>query len=153
MITFDKGGTLFYCFNPNISYFSDASTPSTTTGSPVPEATSSSSETDESKLSLAAALEHPASTASTTNSNGSNLNESGIETDLRKSLVKSRLGQVTECQLTEVRLPRSDSIDSMLGDSLLDPPQVIIHSKKCFVNSLTHVLKVVEFLISGFLCT
>ena len=108
--------------------FSDASTPSTTTGSPVPEATSSSSETDESKLSLAAALEHPASTASTastTNSNGSNLNESGIETDLRKSLVKSRLGQVTtECQLTEVRLPRSDSIDSMLGDSLLDPPQV-----------------------------
>ena len=102
--------------------FSDASTPSTTTGSPVPEATSSSSETDESKLSLAAALEHPASTASTTNSN---LNESGIETDLRKSLVKSRLGQVTsECQLTEVRLPRSDSIDSMLGDSLLDPPQV-----------------------------
>jgi len=102
---------------------SDASTPSTTTGSPVPEATSSSSETDESKLSLAAALEHPASTASTTNSNGSNLNESGIETDLRKSLVKSRLGQVTECQLTEVRLPRSDSIDSMLGDSLLDPPQ------------------------------
>ena len=110
------------------TYFSDASTPSTTTGSPVPEATSSSSETDESKLSLAAALEHPASTASTastTNSNGSNLNESGIETDLRKSLVKSRLGQVTsECQLTEVRLPRSDSIDSMLGDSLLDPPQV-----------------------------
>ena len=104
------------------TYFSDASTPSTTTGSPVPEATSSSSETDESKLSLAAALEHPASTASTTNSN---LNESGIETDLRKSLVKSRLGQVTtECQLTEVRLPRSDSIDSMLGDSLLDPPQV-----------------------------
>ena len=89
----------------------------------MPEATSSSSETDESKLSLAAALEHPASTAS--NSNGSNLNESGIETDLRKSLVKSRLGQVTtECQLTEVRLPRSDSIDSMLGDSLLDPPQV-----------------------------
>ena len=88
----------------------------------MPEATSSSSETDESKLSLAAALEHPASTASTTNSN---LNESGIETDLRKSLVKSRLGQVTtECQLTEVRLPRSDSIDSMLGDSLLDPPQV-----------------------------
>ena len=108
------------------TYFSDASTPSTTTGSPVPEATSSSSETDESKLSLAAALEHhPASTASPTNSNGSNLNESGIETDLRKSLVKSRLGQVTtECQLTEVRLPRSDSIDSMLGDSLLDPPQV-----------------------------
>ena len=87
----------------------------------MPEATSSSSETDESKLSLAAALEHPASTASTTNSN---LNESGIETDLRKSLVKSRLGQVTECQLAEVRLPRSDSIDSMLGDSLLDPPQV-----------------------------
>ena len=111
------------------TFFSDASTPSTTTGSPVPEATSSSSETDESKLSLAAALEHhpasTASTASTTNSNGSNLNESGIETDLRKSLVKSRLGQVTtECQLTEVRLPRSDSIDSMLGDSLLDPPQV-----------------------------
>jgi len=103
---------------------SDASTPSTTTGSPVPEATSSASETDESKLSLAAALEHhPASTASPTNSNGSNLNESGIETDLRKSLVKSRLGQVTECQLTEVKLPRSDSIDSMLGDSLLDPPQ------------------------------
>ena len=126
MINFDKGGTNFYYFNPNISYFSDASTPSTTTGSPVPEATSSSSETDESKLSLAAALEHhPASTASPTNSNGSNLNESGIETDLRKSLVKSRLGQVTtECQLTEVRLPRSDSIDSMLGDSLLDPPQV-----------------------------
>ena len=90
----------------------------------MPEATSSASETDESKLSLAAALEHPASTASTTNSNGSNLNESGIETDLRKSLVKSRLGQVTECQLAEVRLPRSDSIDSMLGDSLLDPPQV-----------------------------
>ena len=94
----------------------------------MPEATSSSSETDESKLSLAAALEHPASTASTasiTNSNGSNLNESGIETDLRKSLVKSRMGQVTsECQLAEVRLPRSDSIDSMLGDSLLDPPQV-----------------------------
>ena len=112
--------------------FSDASTPSTTTGSPVPEATSSSSETDESKLSLAAALEHPASTASTTNSN---LNESGIETDLRKSLVKSRLGQVTtECQLTEVRLPRSDSIDSMLGDSLLDPPQVIITILKFFIK-------------------
>ena len=120
--------------NPNISYFSDASTPSTTTGSPVPEATSSASETDESKLSLAAALEHPASTASTTNSNGSNLNESGIETDLRKSLVKSRLGQVTECQLAEVRLPRSDSIDSMLGDSLLDPPQVIIMILEFFVK-------------------
>ena len=101
----------------------------------MPEATSSSSETDESKLSLAAALEHPASTASTTNSNGSNLNESGIETDLRKSLVKSRLGQVTsECQLTEVRLPRSDSIDSMLGDSLLDPPQVIIMILEFFVK-------------------
>ena len=54
----------------------------------------------------------------------------GIETDLRKSLVKSRLGQVTECQLAEVRLPRSDSIDSMLGDSLLDPPQVINKVKK-----------------------
>ena len=39
------------------------------------------------------------------------------ESNLRKSLVKSRL---VECQ---EKLPRSDSLDSMLGDSLLDPPQ------------------------------
>ena len=114
----------------------------------MPEATSSASETDESKLSLAAALENnPASTAST-NSNGSNLNESGIETDLRKSLVKSRLGQVTECQLTEVRLPRSDSIDSMLGDSLLDPPQV---TKICFLNFPHFQLALTVFLHSHLL--
>ena len=108
-------------FNHANDRFLDASSPSTTTGSPVPEVsspdtTAPSSSHDESKLSLAVALEQPSC------SSGSNSNESGIETDLRKSLVKSRLaGQVTECQ--EVRLPRSDSIDSMLGDSLLDPPQ------------------------------
>ena len=49
-----------------------------------------------------------------------------IETDLRKmALVKNKL---TECSLSNTNainttLPRSDSMDSMLGDSLLDPPQ------------------------------
>ena len=49
-----------------------------------------------------------------------------IETDLRKmALVKNKM---TECTLlssniTNTALPRSDSMDSMLGDSLLDPPQ------------------------------
>ena len=36
---------------------------------------------------------------------------------MRKALVRSKLA---ECQ---ANLPRSDSMDSMLGDSLLDPPQ------------------------------
>ena len=49
-----------------------------------------------------------------------------IETDLRKmALVKNKM---TECTLSNLNasnttLPRSDSMDSMLGDSLLDPPQ------------------------------
>lgn len=49
-----------------------------------------------------------------------------IEPDLRKmTLVKNKL---TECTLSNpsglnATLPRSDSMDSMLGDSLLDPPQ------------------------------
>ena len=41
------------------------------------------------------------------------------ETDLRRTLVKTRLA---ECQ---GKLSRSDSMDSMLGDSLLDPPQCL----------------------------
>lgn len=41
------------------------------------------------------------------------------ETDLRKALVRSKLA---ECQVNS-NLLRSDSMDSMLGDSLLDPPQ------------------------------
>ena len=44
-----------------------------------------------------------------------------LETDLRKTLVKSRLA---ECHQQE-KLSRSDSMDSMLGDSLLDPPQCL----------------------------
>ena len=84
--------------NKNISsLFSDASSPSTSTGSPVPEvstaseASTSSSSQDESKLSLAAALEN---NLSLNNSSSNPDQQSGIETDLRKSLVKSRLGQV-----------------------------------------------------------
>ena len=77
--------------------FLDASSPSTSTGSPVPEvstaseASTSSSSQDESKLSLAAALEN---NLSLNNSSSNPDQQSGIETDLRKSLVKSRLGQV-----------------------------------------------------------
>ena len=44
------------------------------------------------------------------------------DSDLRKALVRSKLAGV-ECQAANVNLPRSDSMDSMLGDSLLDPPQ------------------------------
>ena len=49
-----------------------------------------------------------------------------LETDLRRmTLVKNK---ITECTLSNTNLgntalPRSDSMDSMLGDSLLDPPQ------------------------------
>lgn len=49
-----------------------------------------------------------------------------LETDLRRmTLVKNKM---TECTLSHTNisnaaLPRSDSMDSMLGDSLLDPPQ------------------------------
>ena len=52
-------------------------------------------------------------------SSSSNNSSHDIETNLRKTLVKSRLA---ECQ---EKLPRSDSLDSMLGDSLLDPPQCL----------------------------
>ena len=72
--------------------------------SPVPSPSSEASEAaeaDSAKLPLAGALEW----------------KDNSETDLRKTLVKSRLG-ANECSL-----PRSDSMDSMLGDSLLDPPQ------------------------------
>ena len=68
---------------------------SSTAPSPIPV----SSEDDNTKLSIAAALEPESS-----------------PDNLRKALVKSRLA---ECQ----QLPRSESMDSMLGDSLLDPPQ------------------------------
>jgi len=40
--------------------------------------------------------------------------------DLRRSLGKARLAAETDCP---GRLTKSDSLDSMLGDSLLDPPQ------------------------------
>lgn len=65
------------------------------------DSSEASSDLDQDKLSMAGALEW----------------KNDLETDLRKSLVKARLH---ECQ---EKLPRSDSMDSMLGDSLLDPPQ------------------------------
>ena len=49
---------------------------------------------------------------------------SGSENDLRRALVKSKLAMsAAECAASTSNLPRSDSMDSMLGDSLLDPPQ------------------------------
>ena len=49
---------------------------------------------------------------------------SGSENDLRRALVKSKLAMsAAECAASASNLPRSDSMDSMLGDSLLDPPQ------------------------------
>eukprot|EP00095_Tigriopus_kingsejongensis_P000275 maker-scaffold329_size204955-snap-gene-1.23 protein:Tk00275 transcript:maker-scaffold329_size204955-snap-gene-1.23-mRNA-1 annotation:"protein fam214a" len=44
------------------------------------------------------------------------------ESDLRKALAKSKLAECPAISLAS-NLPRSDSMDSMLGDSLLDPPQ------------------------------
>ena len=88
---------------------SEVSTP--ITASPVPNAASinedSNSQQDETKLSMAGALEWR-----------ENHQQDRDPENLRKSLVRSRLQ--AECQ---EKLPRSDSLDSMLGDSLLDPPQ------------------------------
>lgn len=49
----------------------------------------------------------------------------GSENDLRRALVRSKLAMsAAECSAASTsNLPRSDSMDSMLGDSLLDPPQ------------------------------
>ena len=89
--------------------------------SPIPSSTSSLAAAedqqglvqDENKLSMAGALEwRDANSCSPCSHAGPD-----TESNLRKSLVKSRL---VECQ---EKLPRSDSLDSMLGDSLLDPPQ------------------------------
>ena len=56
--------------------------------------------------------------------NGIVLHYSGSESDLRRALVKSKLAiSAAECTASTSNLPRSDSMDSMLGDSLLDPPQ------------------------------
>lgn len=88
---------------------SEVSTP--IIASPVPNAASnnedSNSQQDETKLSMAGALEWR-----------ENHQQDRDPENLRKSLVRSRLQ--AECQ---EKLPRSDSLDSMLGDSLLDPPQ------------------------------
>ena len=62
------------------------------------------------KLSMAGALEW--------RENSQQQQDRADPDNLRKSLVRSRLQ--AECQ---EKLPRSDSLDSMLGDSLLDPPQ------------------------------
>ena len=89
---------------------SEVSSPPSTS-SPVPSPSSEAAE-DSSKLSMAGALEWKDSHDS--------------ETDLRKTLVKSRLNNSTSGisgTSNECQLPRSDSMDSMLGDSLLDPPQ------------------------------
>lgn len=86
--------------------------------SPIPSSSSSTEDQpgtvqDENKLSMAGALEWRDNSSCSTCSHET-------ESNLRKTLVKSRLQQV-ECQAE--KLPRSDSLDSMLGDSLLDPPQ------------------------------
>ena len=92
--------------------------------SPIPSSSSLTAEDhqqglvqDENKLSMAGALEWRDTTNSCSPSGGHG-GPADLESNLRKSLVKSRLA--VECQ---EKLPRSDSLDSMLGDSLLDPPQ------------------------------
>ena len=92
---------------------SEVSTPHTASPDPLLSSDDQQHVQDENKLSMAGALEWRDC------NNSSNNSSHDIETNLRKTLVKSRLA---ECQ---EKLPRSDSLDSMLGDSLLDPPQCL----------------------------
>ena len=96
---------------PSCASPSSSSESPTNTSSPVPSPSSeAASLEDASKLSMAGALEWKENHES--------------ETDLRKTLVRSRLNAASNtASTTECQLPRSDSMDSMLGDSLLDPPQ------------------------------
>lgn len=73
------------------------SSESSESNSPIPS--EDSSPQDENKLGVAAGFDKDS------------------EEDLRKTLVKQRFNECSQ------NLPRSDSMDSMLGDSLLDPPQ------------------------------
>ncbi len=96
---------------PSSGAASSGSSPTTSTASPSEETSTS----DDSKLALAAGgVDHEQAAASNPEAGTG----SRVETDLRKSIVKSRLAAADL-----ENLPRSDSMDSMLGDSLLDPPQ------------------------------